>query len=137
MRRKSGKSNGDAFGLLACGSAGAWDISIDETVTGPDRWFANIQGPSVNLQFEIASPSMIARALRFLDKTAGRSLRVGTADRWPVTLVWDDEFADRCFLIVGSTDRPAVRLTLNGQELAKIKIALRQAGEDLKPEKHV
>ena len=137
MRRRIANTKADAFGLLACGSAGTWDISIDETIAGRARWFARIESPSLFLQFEIPSPTVVARALRFLDKPRQfrRCLRIGTADRRPVTLVWDDEFADRCFLVIGALDQPISRLTLDGEELAKIKLALRQAHADLQTER--
>lgn len=136
MRRKN--RNPDALGLLACGSAGAWDITIDEAIAGREQWFARIEGPSVYLQFEIAAPTQIARALRFLDKPAtSRStpLHLGSSDGRDVTLFWDDEYTDRCFLVIGDLAQPIARLVLNGQELAKIKMALRQVRDDLKTEK--
>ena len=30
----------DCFGLLANGSSGAWSISIDKSIKGKERWFA-------------------------------------------------------------------------------------------------
>src|SRR5688572_17469626 len=44
-----------AVGLLAYGSAGAWEVSIDESTTGEEKWFAQVEGPSVYLYFAIPS----------------------------------------------------------------------------------
>jgi hypothetical protein len=137
MRRKT-RGEG-ALGLAAVGSGGAWDISLDEALSGPEKWIARIEGPSLQLSFEIASPAVVGRAARFLDAVrrprASRSLRIGAAGRCDVTLLWDDEHEDRCFLIVGEPSEPILRLAFNGQELAKAKMALSQVLEDLKPER--
>ena len=37
----------ETLGLLANGVSGSWEVAIDETSSGPDRWFAHIEGPTV------------------------------------------------------------------------------------------
>ncbi len=152
MRRKT--RGEPTLGLMAFGSGGGWDITVDEALSGPDKWIARIEGPSLDLSFEISSPAVIERAARFLDavrrptgsrglgsekvdvRFEPRSLRLGAAGRCAVTLIWDDEFVDRCFLIVGEPSDPiCLRLTFGGEELAKVKMALSQVLEDLKPER--
>jgi hypothetical protein len=47
------------LGLLAIGSSGPWEVSVDETISGTERWFAQIEGPSISIYFEIPSPSIV------------------------------------------------------------------------------
>ena len=49
----------------------------------------------------------------------------------PVSLVRDDEYEDRCFLIVGPGDSPVVRYSFAGEDLENLIEALRQANQDL------
>src|SRR5438067_10170353 len=54
------------LGLLANGSSGRWEVSIDETVSGTERWFAQVEGQSLWLSFEIPSPEIISKVIQFL-----------------------------------------------------------------------
>jgi hypothetical protein len=45
--RTSSASPEENLGLLADGSSGALEVSIDETITGLEQWFAQIEGPSI------------------------------------------------------------------------------------------
>ena len=131
------------LGLLANGSSGPWDVSIDETIAGEERWFAQIEGPSVSIYFDLSSPDIISQAIRFLATTteqagvrhgsarANGELRISKPTELPVLLVRDDEFEDRIFLVVGDVDRPVVRWTLTPSESRDILEALNQAQEDL------
>ena len=126
------------FGLLANGSSGAWEVSIDETITGLEQWFAQIEGPSMSLYFEIPSLDVVPKAVRFLrpltkgegaphkNSMGDGELVLSKPDQTPVLLVRDDEFDDRCFVIVGESDRPAVRFSLTGTDLNDILEALHQ-----------
>src|SRR5262249_20273391 len=134
----------ETFGLRANGSSGQWEVAIDEATTGPDRWFAQLEGPSVSFYFEIPSVDIVARMLRFLESSPGvkkhSSTRVGERSgalvlskdkKTPVTLIKDDEYEDRFFLVVGLTESPIVRFVLAGTDAMQIADALRQAKEDL------
>jgi hypothetical protein len=133
--------NNETLGLLANGSAGPWDVAIDETTSGVERWFAQIEGPTVCFYFEIVSPDIVKKMLQFLEdgrkKPPNHStkrngpLLIGKDKGMPVTLIRDDEYADRCFLLVGPRNRPLVRFALVGTDLASLTSALRQAAEDL------
>src|SRR5215831_16414456 len=98
------------LGLLANGSSGRWEVSIDETISGTERWFAQIEGPSFWLYFEIPSPEIISRVNEFLARPVTKSeetackFDLGEAQRAPVALIRDDEYKDRCFLVVGPDD---------------------------------
>jgi len=135
-----------AVGLVANGSAGSWDVGIDETTVGERRWFAQIEGPSVYLYFELPSPLMVGELFQFLDRRAGvrngprapgavakgESLSVGSFGQYSVRLAWDDEFEDRCFVVIGPSATSTVRLTLVGEDAVMLARALGQAREDLR-----
>ena len=131
----------ETLGLLANGSSGSWDVAIDETTSGTDRWFVQIEGPTVCFYFEVPSPNIVEVMLQFLKdgtkkghnkSTKGNGLlHVGKDKGMPVTLVRDDEYADRYFLVIGPENRPMVRFTFGGVDLTSFISALRQAKEDI------
>jgi hypothetical protein len=134
------------LGLMANGSSGGWEVSVDETTKGPERWFVQLEGPSIYFSFEIPSPEMIATALDFLEGhpspkgthsqfSAGNgSLILGNHRQRPLILVRDDEYKDRYFLMVGEEADVFVRYTISGQDFMDIREALRQALEDIEEE---
>jgi hypothetical protein len=132
----NGRANGK-IGLLANGSSGRWDVAIDQTIAGKDRWFAQVEGPSICCYFEISSPRILADAIAFLDQGNRRparpagSLLIGSDKHVPVSLIRDDEFADRIFLAVGPDSAPMVRYTISGADIGNIVAAMRQVQEDL------
>jgi hypothetical protein len=140
QRRQPLTTGKDRIGLLAAGSSGAWKIDIDETTIGVSRWFAQIEGPSAYIYFQIPSLDITGKALQFLADHGGErnsqatrngTLTIGKDERASITLVRDDEFSDRYFLLVGPQDNPVVRLTLTGEDLRHIAEALRQVRNDL------
>lgn len=131
-------------GLLANGSSGSWEVAIDEAIAGPDHWYAQLEGPSASFYFEIPALDMVDKLLRFLEPapvTAETSsvesdeghgtLVIGHNNKSPITLVRDNEYRDRFFLVVGFMENPMVRFVLLGQDAEQIAAALRQVGEDL------
>ena len=40
------------LGLMAFGRSNNWELSIDESTEGEDRWFVQLEGPSAYLYFE-------------------------------------------------------------------------------------
>ncbi|HWG42319.1 MAG TPA: hypothetical protein VN688_05985 [Gemmataceae bacterium] len=145
-RPSQGRGN-ENFGLLANGSSGEWDVAIDEATSGVERWYAQIEGPTVYFYFEIPSLDIVGELLRFLERglvAAKRSLNgsderngslmIGKVKKTPITLFKDDEYLDRFFLVVGPTDSPMVRFVLAGKDAAEITEALRQVEEDLEEE---
>src|SRR5882724_10702751 len=73
---RQNENGNDSQGLSAIGSAGGWEVAIDKTTSGTQRWFAQIEGPSVYLYFEIAAPDVIDEILDFL--TERRKARNGS-----------------------------------------------------------
>ena len=134
------------LGLLAFGSSGSWDVSVDESVSGAERSFAQIEGPSLWLYFEIPSPDIILEIIHFLldcgtkrgempscSSRSSGELHISDAEETPVSLVMDDEYKDRCFIVVGRSDSPIVRFSLAGEDLKNLTEALRQVEEDIHP----
>lgn len=122
-------------GLAAVGSAGGWEIAIDETTEGDERWFAQIEGPEIYMYFEVPSPRIIHEMLEFMAApgSAARSheLIVSKHAVHPVTLVRDDEFDDRYFFVIVQDTKLVVRMTIGDGVLRSLVTALRQAKEDL------
>src|SRR5262249_43411707 len=141
--RKKSRDKRPPIGLLACGSSGSWSIDIDETISGRHRWFAQIQGPSVYVYFEIPSLGVINRVLRFLNKPRhkdGRNapynprrdaLPVGGDETVVVKLIRDNRLADKYFLVIEDNKELHVSLTVTGADLKNLTGALRQAQDDV------
>src|SRR2546430_155443 len=104
-RRAKSQCRKDTFGLLASGSSGAWEIDIDEALSGPERWRAQIEGPSLTLDFEIPSLDVVDKMVRLLATPSAKSKRtsngapgpsgtlvLGGNDHTPVRLLKDDEY---------------------------------------------
>ncbi|HYT94650.1 MAG TPA: hypothetical protein VEL76_38395 [Gemmataceae bacterium] len=135
----------DSVGLLAIGTSGSWEVSIDEALKGAERWYAQIEGPSVYLYFRLLDLNIVEKVLDSLEKrTPSRNgpqaappkqtadeLTLGVFGRAPVLLIWDDEFDDRCFLVVGARSRSTMRVTLAGDDIPMLMEAFRQVREDL------
>jgi hypothetical protein len=134
-------------GLLANGSSGDWEVAIDEATSGAERWYAQIEGPTISFYFEIPSLDIVSEIQHFLERGAAEtkcspknsderngSLTIGKDKKTPITLFQDDEYADRYFLVVGPLDCPMVRFTLVGRDVREIAEALRQVQEDLEDE---
>ncbi len=148
QRKQRGQPENDNedLGLMANGSSGDWEVAVDETTKGPDRWFVQLEGPSVCFSFEVPSPEMIPRALDFLGGPSSSkgpyagfpaengSLVLGKHRQTPVILVRDDEYKGRFFLVIGQEADVVVRFTIAGQDWKDIQEALRQATEDLEDE---
>ena len=115
---------------------------MDETTSGPTRWFIQIDGPTASCSFEIASAEMVSTALEFLGgrgAPAGPSdhpgtLVIGKHPKTPVILIRDDEYTDRYFLEIGP-DSARTRLTIAGSDLKDLTEALRQAAEDIEDDR--
>jgi hypothetical protein len=148
QRKQRGQPENDneGFGLMANGASGDWEVAVDVTTKGPDRWFVQIEGPSVYFSFGVSSPVMISKALDFLGECSSStvpharspaekgSLVLGQRRDTPVILVRDDEYRDRYFLVIGQEADAVVRFTIAGKDLGDIKEALRQATEDIEDE---
>lgn len=131
MRRRSKLETS----LAAYGSAGGWTIQVDEAASEPPKWFAQVEGPSVELYIEINSPEVAKEAYQFLARRSESShedLRLGNLGRTSVTLRRRAESPNQCTLIVGSTGETVITLSFFGKDLQKIAEALEQVMRDLR-----
>ena len=125
-------------GLTAFGRAGDWEVSINETTSGAVKWFAQVEGPSVYLCFEVASPSVIEEWIQFFNSPEGlsvgkrRKIEVGAFNDTPVTLRRDNEYPDRYFFCVGEEGRETLRITVAGDDFKGLSAAVRKVREELK-----
>ena len=140
----SSETPGENLGLLANGSSGSWEVSIDESVSGTERSFAQIEGPSLWLCFEIPSSDIIPKIIQFLlppgtkreempscsSRSGGKLLDISEPEETPVSLVRDDKYRDRCFILVGRSDSPIVRFSVASEDLDNLVEALRQVEEE-------
>ncbi len=105
-----------------------------------------IEGPLISLDFEIPSLDVVDKMSRFFAKdslrkkaangspTRADSLRIGGNERTPVSLVRDDEYDDRFFLVIGQPDDAMVQFIIAGKDVSEIADALRQVRRDLDDE---
>ena len=135
---KEGKAE---VGLLAFGASGRWEVAIDETLSGPSRYFAQIEGPSVYLYFELATVKTIDEAIDFFSAhaTNARSqpfdklgkLSIAKKSDPQISLIKDDEYDDRYFLTIEAKSGLHVQFTIVGEDLSHIVNALEDAKDDL------
>lgn len=122
------------FLLLACGTSGRWRVDVDES-TGGTEWSIQLDAPQIYLDFSLQELEAVRRARDYLrDRTRTGPLSLGRFDNAEVSLYWDDEDFDRCFLIVGAKARGALRITLDVTDTDELAAALDQVIEDLPPE---
>jgi hypothetical protein len=146
-RQLSAEGDKPQIGLLANGSSGGWNVDVDETTSGPDGWFLQIEGPSVYFYFQLHSLQTLVQLLQFLgiSKPADRiqngvgaqsteRLILGVAHDAPVELRRDDEYDDRFFLVIGPIGAMRVQYSFAGDDLKHIIAALEQVREDLEAE---
>src|ERR1700734_4152479 len=122
MNRHNGRST-KGWGLLANGHAGQWHIEIDVSDAG-DEWSIQFDGPKIYLNFALPDlrvvPNLLASLHEGLSATHTKVRSIGDADLGGITvgrmggmsisMVKDDEFATRWFLIVAGEAGVAVRL---------------------------
>jgi hypothetical protein len=140
-KRPQSQRTQKSFGLVANGSAGAWRVDIDETLSGTQRWFAQIEGPTCYLYFEIDHPQAVVKIARFLSNNVheengshaqNRELKVGNAGGHTVEFLWDRDPADRCFILLRGENEFCVRTTLLRDDLQSLQKAVEQVCEALR-----
>jgi hypothetical protein len=146
LNNKLDKQDDDGFDLVASGTSGQWSVFIDETHTGVERFYAQIEGPSIYCSFEIPSARSIETLLEFLMQPAvpsptplasrsehtNGSLLIGGRRPNQITFIRDNEYADRCILTIGrASSGSVVRYSVEGSDLKKLTDALTQVREEL------
>jgi hypothetical protein len=140
MKPKTDQPTGN-LGMTANGSSRRWYVAVDETLDVAE-WSLEIDGPQAYLVFQLRGPQVVLEAARFLrsgpashrkDGRRGETgeLLLGRFGSASVSLVWDDEGSGRCFLVVGPKARSTLRLTLEADDVRRIREALVQVLEDM------
>jgi len=153
---QSADANEFHVGLAALGRAGAWDVALDETVValgetfeGPQRWFVQIEGPAFYIYFEIHHPRIIDESVTFLNRhlcpdnssqgsasppDRGDELELSHFGDSVVSLIWDSESNQRCFILIRGTGEFRARLCIERSDLQELTDALEQMRDELSEE---
>ncbi|MCI0359704.1 MAG: hypothetical protein L0211_14605 [Planctomycetaceae bacterium] len=125
-------------GQLACGSSEDWEVSINQTLGARPHYALELDGPREYIRFRLINRQTVGLIHDYLSRVAGvanvsddGSLVIGATGQSQVLLAWDDEFADRCFLIVGHGSNTLVRITFLERDVQAIREALSQALSDM------
>jgi hypothetical protein len=132
------------WGLLANGAAGQWSIDIDESTDGA-AFNMQLDGPQFYLGFALQDLQIIPRLRSYLcaglrsgqpddepsaDEKAN-GLAIGRFDSMTVSIIQDDEFATRWFIIINGQADAVVRFTLDAADVEMLVEALGQVMGDL------
>lgn len=132
-------------GLIACGRAGCFSVDVDQSLSGPDKWYVQIDGPSFWLYFQVDDPQAIADLLAFIEqgsiaagagpaaKRIGGELTIGHFGPLPVSFIWDEETVPRIAILIDAGECTS-RMTLWGDDLRDLTSALRQVRDELRSE---
>ncbi|MBN9117834.1 MAG: hypothetical protein J0I06_01470 [Planctomycetes bacterium] len=122
----------DDFGLLANGTSGCWSVDLDESPDGVE-WSLQLDGPQVYLAFSLRALAVIRAAANYLraSRTEAGPLQLGSFASGGVSLHWDNECPDRCFLVVSGFEGSALRITLSTDDTRMLSEALEQVQVDL------
>jgi len=122
------------YGVAAIGSAGRFDIEIDEAIDSPSEIQMGIATAEWSFRFNLSARTEVARINSFLKEQAGKTVFsesvIGSFLGAPVFLIKDDEFADR-FWLRASAAGQVVDFVLAGDDLAEFTDALVQAARQL------
>jgi hypothetical protein len=121
------------YGLLAIGSSDGWELTIDESLDEDLKWEAELEGPNIYISYSFQDLKIVGVALEYLQSRIldgrevvhGRSrsrngLTLGKFGASRISLMWDDEDFDRCFIIVGPSSNSSIRLSLIGGDIKKL-----------------
>jgi hypothetical protein len=111
-------SNNLEWGLVANARSGDWYAELLQAEDG--TWDFQIERLHVEVSLRVDGPSAIAAARQFLEGAADASKPRGHEfGRRPLTLIADDEFPGRVFVIV-SSEGTSCRFTLGREEVAQL-----------------
>jgi hypothetical protein len=145
--RPAGATNAPV-GLIANGSAGSWDVAVDQTVAGYERWFLQLDSPSFDVYVLIQGPHIVENVLTFLERhqaplahVAGSQalqhdveIDVGSFDGSLVRFLWDEEGEGRLVIVISATDHCTLRYTASASDVRDLTEAFRQIRDDLAEE---
>jgi hypothetical protein len=124
----------DNFGLLATGTSGSWSVDLDESHDGVE-WSLQLDGPLVYFTFSLRDLAVVQAAADYLrvSRMGADALPLGSFASAAVSVHWDNEYPDRCFLIIDGNGS-AFRITLSAEDTRMLSEALEQVQEDLPDE---
>ncbi|TWT64194.1 hypothetical protein [Rubinisphaera italica] len=125
------------YGMAAFGRSGDWELAVDEILGERQHWCLQIESPFVSLQCGIPCLDVFAELKHLLAKSdsnaydENNSVEVGLYYDRPVIVHRDNEFADRCFIIIGDSAEARFEVTLAGKNFNEFREALSQVVEEL------
>lgn len=123
--------------LLANGTAGIWEIAVDESQTTPTQWFLQIESNVLYLYFQLTGLDVVGKVDSYLQskrkvrRTDNEGLKLGKFSDTLVKIIRDDEFEDRFFLIAGNSDSAVLRVAVSGKDMKDFVLAFNQIESDL------
>lgn len=124
-------ANNDSFGLVAVGTSGGWSVEIDQSNDDSMVWYLQIESRMIDIRFPICGPQACEQLRDFTSAKSGSPPTDELSLGGTVTVLRDDEYADRFFLLVGYDDVALVRICIAGEELKCFREALDQVHSDL------
>ncbi len=126
------------LGLVANGTSGSWSIDLDETLSGASKWFLQMTGPSMYLNFEVAGPDVVDLLVHFIESRLARrdegneeDFNVGHFGQSPVLFLWDAEGSGRGVVLVSGRGGSKMRFEMPRDDVECFADALRQVRDDL------
>jgi len=123
-------------GLSASRHAGGWTVILDESPDGAE-WTLQLDSPNLYHVCALRNLQIVADARDYLRAAQHepRALTLGQIGSAAVSLCWDTEDAQRCFLVIGPVGTCTTRVSLSGKDTAMLTEALTQVLKDLPAEK--
>ncbi len=118
------------WGCAAVGRSGGVSVDANQTTLGETRWELDLGFPEFRLRFAIPSPDTVSRLHDFLATGDADELVIGMIASAPLTIIRDNEFDDRFFLMTSAADG-ALHWTIAGATLSDLIAALADAVSDL------
>ena len=127
----------NSVGLLAHGTSGVWDVSVDESLADPDAHTIEIESPNTYCTFRLRNLDAIRDIIQFLSPQEDNlartetTLNMGKFGEAEVSLVWDNEDFVRCFIVVNGESNASIRISLLENDVKMLLDAFRQVADSL------
>ena len=131
-------------GQAAAGSHGSWEVAIDQSVSGDEKWYLQIDGTSCELYVELLSLSRIVDVQRILLRSLQglpadprfTDVTIGTLGGLPVDFLIDDERG--CVrILVDAPDVTALSISFCDHDLSQLAAAVDDLVGELKRQSYV
>lgn len=130
-------------GLAANGCAGSWTIDLDESTSGAEKWFLQIEGPALYLYFQVSGATAIHNILAFFEVASSQNsdelaisgrcseLEIGRFGASPVLLISDFTSSPSITVCIAGGEGSTARLSIPKSEWSDVVDALRQIRDSL------